>query len=58
MEQPTKDILTPAPDSVVEFAQRRTNTKRFALETFAKVYNPLRLLAPFLVRVKVLFQQL
>lgn len=48
MWQPTEDILAFAPDSVVEFAQRRTNTKRFVLETFARLCDPLSLVAPFL----------
>lgn len=56
--KPKQDCLTFSPDQVVEFAQRGGDTKRFVLQTTARLYDPLGLLSPFVVRAKILFQEI
>lgn len=56
--KPKEDCLTFSPDQVVEFAQRGGDTKRFVLQTTARLYDPLGLLSPFVVRAKILFQEI
>lgn len=50
-------ILTFTPDSVVKFAQSRTNTKRFVVETFARL-QPISHCSAISDALKVAFPQL
>ncbi|XP_040064349.1 uncharacterized protein LOC120838474 [Ixodes scapularis] len=53
-----EDKLSFTTEQVVEFTNQRRNTKRFALQTKARLYNPLGFLSPFVARAKILFQEI
>ncbi|XP_077547781.1 uncharacterized protein LOC144160032 [Haemaphysalis longicornis] len=55
---PNEDLLTFAPDPVIKFSAEQRNTKRFVLQTSARLYDPLGLLSAFTVRAKTLFQEI
>ncbi|XP_042149557.1 uncharacterized protein LOC121837804 [Ixodes scapularis] len=55
---PATDLLTFAPDDVLNFVEKHSDTKRFVLQTTARLYDPLGFFAPFVVRAKILFQQI
>ncbi|KAH9361181.1 hypothetical protein HPB48_001539 [Haemaphysalis longicornis] len=56
--KPKEDCLTFSFDQVVEFAQTRGQTKRFVLQTTSRLCGPLRLLSQFVVRAKIVFQEI
>lgn len=56
--QANEDVLTFAPDAVIDFAKARINTKRFVLQTTARLYDPLGFLSPYMIRVKAMFQEI
>lgn len=55
--KPNEDSLSFSAEHVIEFARQRRNTKRFVLQTTARLYDPLGFLSPFVVRAKILFQE-
>ncbi|XP_037518120.1 uncharacterized protein LOC119394892 [Rhipicephalus sanguineus] len=52
------DSLTYSSQNILSFLEKAQDTKRFLLQTVSRVYDPLGLVAPFVVRGKMLFQQL
>ncbi|XP_064470243.1 uncharacterized protein LOC135384996 [Ornithodoros turicata] len=54
---PTVDTLTFSSNDVLQFAQQRKDTKRFLLQTTARLYDPMGFLSPFLVKAKIWFQR-
>lgn len=44
--------------AVSEYVAAHSATKRIILQSFARIYDPLGLMAPFIIRAKLLFQQL
>ncbi|XP_040073371.1 uncharacterized protein LOC120845873 [Ixodes scapularis] len=53
-----EDKLSFTTEQVVEFTSQRRNTKRFVLQTTARLYDPLGFLSPFVNRGKILFQEI
>uniref|UniRef100_L7LXX7 Putative tick transposon n=1 Tax=Rhipicephalus pulchellus TaxID=72859 RepID=L7LXX7_RHIPC len=45
-------------EPMLMFLQNKEDTKRFVLQTTARIFDPLGWLSPFLVRIKFLFQRL
>ncbi|XP_040075679.1 uncharacterized protein LOC120847841 [Ixodes scapularis] len=56
--EPKEDSLMFSPEHVMATARHQENTKRFVLQTTARLYDPLGFLAPFVVRAKILFQEI
>ncbi|XP_040079423.1 uncharacterized protein LOC120850811 [Ixodes scapularis] len=56
--EPKEDSLMFSPEHVTKTACHQENTKRFVLQTKARLYDPLGFLAPFVVRAKILFQEI
>ncbi|XP_064488518.1 uncharacterized protein LOC135400618 [Ornithodoros turicata] len=54
---PATDNLTFAVDSVRQISEQRKDTKRFVLQTAARLYDPMGLISPFLVTAKLCFQR-
>ncbi|KAK3727775.1 hypothetical protein QZH41_016420, partial [Actinostola sp. cb2023] len=52
------DVIVLKIDKIVEFAQTLELTKRNILRMSAKLFDPLEIVAPILVPIKVLFQEL
>lgn len=52
------DTIHPNILSVVEFVGGKQNTKRFLLQASSRIFDPLGLLSPFVIRVKGLFQKI
>lgn len=44
------------PSAIMEFLMLQRDTERFVLQASARFFDPLGFLAPFVIRVKVLFQ--
>lgn len=53
-----QDNLKFSLDRVINFMQYQTNTKRGILQTTAWLYHPLRFLSPYVIRAKILFQEI
>ncbi|XP_040077258.1 uncharacterized protein LOC120849166 [Ixodes scapularis] len=56
--KPNEDSVSFSAEHVIEFARQRRNTKRFVLQTTARLYDPLGFLSPFVVRAKILFPEI
>lgn len=56
--RPDTDVLSFSPGNALEFVQQRTDTKRFMLQTTSRLYDPLGMLTPFTIRMKICFQKL
>ncbi|GFX39930.1 integrase catalytic domain-containing protein [Trichonephila clavipes] len=56
--QTLDDCLTLDTKGLLEFVSINENTKRFMLQTIGKIFDPLRLLSPFTIRIKCLIQEL
>ncbi|XP_064469624.1 uncharacterized protein LOC135384348 [Ornithodoros turicata] len=52
------DVFKFDTSAIVEFLTTPKNTKRFLLQATARIFDPLGYLSPFVIRVKILFQQL
>ncbi|KAH7933160.1 hypothetical protein HPB49_009642 [Dermacentor silvarum] len=55
---PRLDSLTIFSDTLIDFAMAQANTKRFVLQTTARLYDHVGLLSPYTVRAKALFQEI
>ncbi|GFT73678.1 integrase catalytic domain-containing protein [Trichonephila clavipes] len=53
-----EDYLTTYTKSLLEFVSLDKNTKHFILQAVGKIFDPLRLISPFTVRMKCLLQDL
>lgn len=53
-----EDTLSVNVQPVLEWLKNEEPTKRFILQTSARIYDPLGFVAPFLIRVKILFQRI
>lgn len=56
--QHNQDKLLIPMEGVLHFVSTAANTKRFVLQASARVFDPLGLIAPYMIRVKIIFQQL
>ncbi|XP_064482999.1 uncharacterized protein LOC135395840 [Ornithodoros turicata] len=54
----SEDTLSCSLDSILNYVDRLTGTKRNVLQAAARIYDPLGFLNPFTVRAKMLFQAL
>ncbi|GFS85019.1 integrase catalytic domain-containing protein [Trichonephila clavipes] len=55
---PQKDYLSLRLTSLVDFLQKRKNTKRFLLMAAGRIFDPLGFASPFTIRFKILFQEI
>ncbi|KAL1425919.1 hypothetical protein MTO96_018724 [Rhipicephalus appendiculatus] len=46
------------PENILTFLEKAKDTKRFVLQTVSRIYDRLDFLAPYVVRGKMLFQEL
>jgi len=53
-----RDMIKYDMESLLEFLKNPKDTKRFVLQAAARIFDPLGLLAPFTVTIKILFQKL
>ncbi|GFV90207.1 integrase catalytic domain-containing protein [Trichonephila clavipes] len=53
-----EDYLTTDTKSLLEFVSLDKNTKRFILQAVGKIFDPLGLISPFIVKMKCLLQDL
>ncbi|GFX53081.1 uncharacterized protein TNCV_1655401 [Trichonephila clavipes] len=55
---PQKDYLSLRLTSLLDFLQKRKNTKRFLLMAAGRIFDPLGFASPFTIRFKILFQEI
>ncbi|GFX70519.1 reverse transcriptase domain-containing protein [Trichonephila clavipes] len=55
---PQKDYLSLRLTSILDFLQKRKNTKRFLLMAAGRIFDPLGFASPFTIRFKILFQEI
>ncbi|GFY02351.1 DUF5641 domain-containing protein [Trichonephila clavipes] len=55
---PQKDYLSLRLTSLLDFLQKRKNTKRFLLMAAGRIFDPLGFVSPFTIRFKILFQEI
>ncbi|GFV68108.1 uncharacterized protein TNCV_1873901 [Trichonephila clavipes] len=54
----SKDYLSLRLTSLLDFLQKRKNTKRFLLMAAGRIFDPLGFASPFTIRLKILFQEI
>ncbi|GFX43552.1 integrase catalytic domain-containing protein [Trichonephila clavipes] len=55
---PQKDYLSLCLTCLLDFLQKRKNTKRFLLMAAGRIFDPLGFASPFTIRFKILFQEI
>ncbi|GFY79392.1 DUF1758 domain-containing protein [Trichonephila inaurata madagascariensis] len=55
---PEKDLIYFDPKDLLKFMSRREESKRFILSVIGRIFDPIGILGPFVIKLKCLFQDL